>query len=107
MKNLIFNIGLENNPMTETQVLDALHDKYMFVTAHKIAVGMYDGKPERTLIVEVVTSLNDVDLAVQMLCEEMTQECIAYMDGSNGKLIYNNKFVGEKFNFDSDYFLKF
>ena len=99
------NIGLNNNP-------------YDFETVSAMITGadslfsmeQYNGNPEPTAVIRFYTSMTikDVEMYVQMLCDMMTQECIAVlMDDNDGMMVFNPSYQGERYEFSMDYFRKY
>ena len=99
------NIGLNNNP-------------YDFETASAMITGadslfsmeQYNGNPEPTAVIRFYTSMtrHDIEMYVSMLCDMMTQECIAVlMDDSDGMMVFNPSYQGERYEFSMDYFRRY
>lgn len=103
------NIGLENNPLTDTDITKILWINGFYHMKTRIHVGTYLGNPERTLIIEGIYSRNEEQFirVIEGLCLMLTQECIAAVVNDVGALIYNPTFVGETIEFDSDYFINY
>ncbi len=115
---LTFNIGLENNPLNTDQILELFgalvnesRTSKFSVVGHRLDMSEYEGNPGRTLIVRVSTSVGSLSLLngfVKALCSWMTQDSIAYkQDGSEtGVLVYNVNHVGDKQEFNGEYFIE-
>ena len=117
------NIGLENNTLVDesdiSRSVERIVDNLLWVIGnvsnYRVELGEYDGEPERTLIVEldsVRVPRICLDAEIQRLCDEMSQECIAYVsehvDHSN--LVYSSEMIKsglDTLEFNSDYFLNF
>ena len=107
--NVTLNIGLENNPLTEYDIIKILWISGLAYSKSRIEIGEYLGKPERTLVIEakyIRTEKDMIDL-VKGLCLILKQECIGLMIGDVGYLVYNPEFKGERFDFNKDYFINY
>lgn len=112
------NIGLENNPLTalgndgaplNTQVkIFKLLMSYGWADAlsTKVVEGLYNGKPEHTYVVDLwIDDEDKIDAIVKELCTILTQECIPYSSSKVSKLIYNDSYEGERFEFNPEFFI--
>ena len=110
MKNYTLNIGLENNPATWVQIERYFSNNpdYRNINS-RVNVGEWDGKPERTLILQFETNLkiSEVIAVVERLTKKLTQDAIPVQGENFGILIYNENFEGEKYSFDPQYFINF
>jgi hypothetical protein len=113
------NIGLNNNPFTAKQIRNHFYD---FFSSHIVemreALGEYEGHDEPTLVVKVSKFSGD-DHAWMTIVRTMNvlygQDCIAlrlveidtngFQSVTEG-LVYNSDFEGEKYSFDSKYFIE-
>jgi hypothetical protein len=107
MKQVIFNIGLNNNTMGSDKVVTTLIQEGFALSKWKIADGEYVNNTEPTVVAYGQTMMdNDQIVSVlERLCILMTQECIAVMIDGVGYLVYDPSFEGERYEFDKQYFL--
>lgn len=101
------NIGLENNPLTESDITQILWLNGFYHMKSRIHISTYLGNPERTLIIEGSYLRNEKQFirVIEGLCLMLTQECIAAMVNGIGALIYDPTFTGETIEFNKDYFI--
>ena len=125
MKSTVtLNIGLENNSMSDTpnlwfqiyRMIDvhcAIEGKDISEVRIRQTVSIYEGKPERTLIVRFNISSITTDFAENLarrFADAMTQECISwqmrsrYIDHTPSGLTYQTGWDGEKYDFDEQFF---
>lgn len=103
------NIGLENNPLTESDIIKILWLNGFYHMKSRVHVGTYLGNPERTLVIEGNYLRNEAQFirVIEALCLMLTQECIAAMADGVGALIYDPNFKGEFIWFNKDYFINY
>lgn len=114
------NIGLENNALfgehSITRSISRIIEKLLIlgdVSAFRLVTGEWDGKPERTLVVEFSSIRMEwlsLELEIENLCDVFTQDAIAYVSehADSEGLIYSFDAVDngrDEFEFCSDYFL--
>ncbi len=104
-----WNIGLNNNPKSVEKIIDTFKINFFNdLVIYREEMCEWNGQPEPTLIVEVLTDGVFFEEAVIDLTEEMclayTQECIAVRIDGEGHLVYNPKHEGEQYTFDPQYF---
>ena len=112
-ENFTLNIGLNNNPKNEQQIIESLI--YCGINTKdtnllfRLEVGEYKGEKEKTLIVKGVTSfkLSKFVEIIENLCSVTNQECISTIVSNNKLLIYSETYKGKKQNFNNKYFIKF
>lgn len=113
------NIGLENNPdfreYAVTNSISNIVGKLWHigdVSACRLVTGQWDGKPERTLVVEFSSVRGDwlcLETNIEDLCEVLSQECIAYISEHTDTegLIYSvdaQEAGRDELEFDYDFF---
>jgi hypothetical protein len=99
------NIGLNNNPYDYDAVVSMITG-----SDAKFSIEQYQGNEEPTAVMRFYTSMtkHDVEMYVRMLADMMTQECIAIlMDDTDGMLVYNPSYEGEKYEFSIDFFRRY
>jgi hypothetical protein len=103
---LRLNIGLNNNPFSADEILDVL-PLFMKVDSHSVQTGEYEGEVEPTLVVVGLTdrSFDAIKDILTALSLDLTQDCIAFRYGGKGDLAYRPDFVGERYEFDEQYFI--
>jgi hypothetical protein len=104
------NIGLNNNPYTFETITQALIAAFEGeIVATREDVGEYIENAEPTLVAKIITSMDSESARVLVgaMCIQFTQECIGMKFNEEGTLVYNFKFSGEKYTFDSEYFIEF
>lgn len=102
------NIGLNNNPYGNGEVIDLLQNKFD-VLWHGVDTGQYEGEVEPTLVV-----LIDSDYArtskfieiIEQLATVMTQNCIAVSTHQFDILVYSQNYQGERYKFNPKYFIE-
>lgn len=107
-KEVFLNIGLNNNPHSIERIKQILKIGFNFIESREVN-SKYKNNIEPTLIVKFNTYKSSEYLIeyVLNLCELLEQESIALKIDSNGLLIYNNSFQGNKMKFDNKYFKTF
>ena len=115
MTNYKLNIGLDNKSLSK--VVENLNNYrgYLFNNYNvNVSIGEYNGVKELTAIVDIDAqnhNFEKIQKLCKMLCKNLDQECIAaslYTDNygqNNGLLIYNDNHKGDKYVFNSQYFL--
>lgn len=103
------NIGLENNPLTESDITKILWLNGFYHMKSRVHVGTYLGNPERTLVIEGKYLRSEAQFirVIEALCLMLTQECIAAVADGTGALIYDPNFIGEFIEFSKDYFINY
>ena len=104
------NIGLENNPIDNINgIIKKLQsDKRVRLGTTEQVTGEYEGNPERTVVVDAkfdgtASQFRDY---IEKLNADLTQEAIGVQFNGRGSLIYDPKFKGDRYKFDSDYFVQ-
>lgn len=110
MRTLTINVGLNNNPMSASEVVDyfASFNSELRLMAYQIKDSEYNGEVEPTFVAmfENKTKYDSTIFdELEFACEKMTQECIALSMDTGDMLVYNPSFNGDRFKFDSKYFL--
>ena len=109
MKNIILNLGLENNPLRDKVVINP--EATVTIGSEKLnkmsfETSTYNGQKELTFVAGFKTgyAVSKVILEIELMCLEMKQECIAVLIDGIGYLVYNPTFQGDKFAFDKRFF---
>lgn len=111
VETFILNIGLSSPKLDYSNVINSLIMNHkLHVMQFEVSEGLYKGVKESTLIVQfrLEMSYNDVYRMLDNLTIELEQDCIpVYFPHfpSLSLLQYNSNFVGEKLDFDMNYFL--
>lgn len=115
MTNYKLNIGLNNSSLSKLVGNLNNYRGYLFNDYNvNLSHGEYNGTKELTAIVGIDAqdhNFEKIEKLCKMLCKSLSQECVAaslYTDNhgqSNGLLIYNDNYKGERYSFNSQYFL--
>lgn len=117
MKTYVVNIGLNNNPYhysTCESMLANQNNSFIAFTNFRQADGEWDGQIEPTLVckMHIVADSGHVLIArkvIRELCDMFTQDAIAIRsvdaDDEGGELIYREGYDGQRYVFNSHYFL--
>ena len=108
--NLKINIGLKNNKMSPSKIIQYISLKKVFTNLkYKIIEGEYNGQKEQTLAIqgETIKTRYEIEKLINYLNTLCSQECIAYKYNNDGILQYNEFFDGKKQDFNDNYFLTF
>jgi hypothetical protein len=106
MKTIQLNVGLNNNPMSEDEVILRFAKMTAYrLMAYYIFDMTYEGETEPTFValMEVMTDRNIIN-DVTNWCDEMTQECIAISCDNFETLVYNSNVTDKKYTFDKNLF---
>lgn len=106
---LQFNIGLENNPITEIKDYANLFYNMLGCSPIKnvsIETMTYEGKPERTIVfrTECRATARQLKSKIEWLCTITEQDMIPFKANGKGYMVYNPSYEGEKYKFDDQYF---
>ena len=106
MNKIEINIGLNNNPCTAQENVMYLVSLYTSVK-HNVQLGEWDGGDEPTLVVELFSDINKLELRefVEFYTIFLTQEAIPFRFNGVGELVFNESYEGERYPFDEKYFL--
>jgi hypothetical protein len=117
--HVTLNIGLNNNPLTATEIKERLSNSFpKNIMEFREALGEYEGHDEPTLVVKISQISSDVQYwraFVETLNSLLTQECIPFklvsidengFQSTHEELVYNTTFEGEKYTFDPKYFIE-
>lgn len=114
MKTYTLNIGLLVGDSEPTdQLTKILHYTTKlpntFIKHLNIVEGFYLNRKERTLVINLVTSLNKMamSLLIEDICVSFNQDCVASYseDFNQGTLHYNRNYKGDKQQFNHLYFI--
>ena len=103
------NIGLENNPRSVEEIVNALRVLIDYDLAFRLDIGEYQGQQERTLIVLLEhPNMEGLRVMISNLASALDQECIALYnyDASEGELVYGEYHRGAVMKFDMKYFIE-
>lgn len=108
MKTIQINIGLNNNPLTPSGVVDYFetHKDYRLM-AHYEKDMTFQGGIEPTFVAMLEYCYRDESKVLadfERICSVMTQESIAISTDSMEVLAFNPKYTGERYRFDPQYF---
>lgn len=104
----VLNIGLNNNPFTQDEILKKLSVNYD-VLESRFTVGSYDGDIEPTLVVLIdnpYAHASGFIKKIEQLADVLTQNCIAVSTEQFDILCYSQGYQGKKFKFDNEYFIR-
>ena len=107
-KKVVLNIGLNNNPKTETEIVNIFKGLISKRATWSKVVSTYNDDIEPTIVLhgESAKAFKEITDIIKDMAGAMHQECIgAEVDGA-GLLIYNNYFKGDRYKFDPKYFKK-
>ena len=107
-KEVFLNIGLNNNPYSIERIKQIFNDDFNTIES-RLVNSTYKNNIEPTLILKFNTlkSSEYIIEYVLNLCDLFEQESIAIKIDSNGLMIYNNSYQGNKIKFDDKYFKTF
>ena len=105
MSNLIFNVGLENNPYN-AYATGMLLRSFGDIKRSAIVMGEYEGNAERTLVAEIECqeTLEHVFNWVRVLAKITTQDCIAFNYDGLGYVLGQLESGENDIEFDAQYF---
>lgn len=101
------NIGLNNNPFTQSEIIQKLISDY-HVHAYDLRDGEYEGEHEPTLVVQIVSDYARTShfiKKIEELATILTQNCIAVSTDQFDLLVYSQNYQGERYKFDNQYFI--
>ena len=97
-----------NNPYTKPETIDLVMRYGFALQAVEINEGAWEGEPEQTLVLTVAVgntaTVQQIEQQLSYLCSRLNQDAIAYMIGAFGKLVFNDSYQGERYEFNSEYF---
>jgi len=107
-KQVFLNIGLNDNPYSIERIKQIFKNDFNCNQSREVN-STYKNNIEPTLILKFNSYKSSEYLIeyVLNLCDLLEQESIAIKIDSNGLLIYNNSFQGNKMKFDNKYFKTF
>lgn len=110
MNKLILNIGLNVNGVENYRQLSKTLEKiseYFDVSDLRIDNSNEtnsDWKVERVLIVEAAPYIIEPSNVLKHLAEKLNQDAIAYKYNGEGNIVFSKTYIGEKFQFNNQYF---
>ena len=108
MNKIEINIGLNNNPSTVEEIIRDLNSSFEGSEVKtQVQTGEWDGGDEPTLVVELFSDINKLELRefVEFYTIFLTQEAIPFRFNGVGELVFNESYEGERYPFDEKYFL--
>lgn len=106
--NIGLNIGAEEPKQQLSRTLTSLLGYYALDKVRTDEEGVYKGSGERTLIACFEAScLGTLKEALEYLCSDLKQECIACKVNGVGAIVFNTNYEGERFEFNEEYFINF
>ena len=108
MKKVVLNIGLNNNPKTEKEIVNMFQTRLSPKVTWAKVVSTYNDQVEPTLVLHGQSALafKQITDAIKQLSKDLDQECIGTEVDDQGLLIYSPEFKGERYKFDRKYFRK-
>lgn len=106
--NAILNIGLNNNPLSQGQIIDKLAEDYT-ISHYSFAIGRYEDEHEPTLVVHLSSPYARTShfiKKIEELATILTQNCIAVSTDQFDLLVYAQNFNGQQYKFDNQYFIR-
>jgi hypothetical protein len=104
----ILNIGLNNNPLSQEQILAKLKEDYT-IDAYKFAIGKYEDELEPTLVVHIknpYARTSHFIKKIEELATILTQNCIAVSTDQFDLLVYAQNYNGQQYKFNNQYFIR-
>lgn len=108
-KKIILNIGLNNNPLSASQVAKVARERLGLdraTWATEVGEYLQDAEPTIVLHGETSKAYDQIMYLAKELSEDLTQDCIAIKVDDQGHLVYPETFTGERYEFDENYFIK-
>jgi hypothetical protein len=107
-RNIQINIGMNNNPMTQDEVIRyfASHPNYQ-LSGYYFKDMTFQGNTEPTFVAWIQTDLardSRVLEDFEAIASVMTQECIALVTDSMKALAFNPSYKGERYMFNANLF---
>lgn len=108
MKKVVLNIGLNNNPKTQKEIVNMFQTRLSPKVTWAKVVSTYNNEVEPTLVLhgESALAFKQITDAIKNLSKDLDQECIGTEIEDHGLLIYSPTFRGKRFKFDRKYFRK-
>ena len=104
----ILNIGLNNNPLSQGQIIDKLAEDYT-INHYSFAIGRYEDEHEPTLVVHIESQYARTShfiKKIEELATILTQNCIAVSTDQFDLLVYAQNYTGQQYKFDNQYFIR-
>lgn len=112
IKQVEFNIGLNNNPYKDEYEIKQILNRSGFTnfetTPSFIAKGEWKGDDEPTFVINTsfVGTDEELDAEVEGLCKVFSQAAIAILvDNNSGALVYHPHYDKLKLTFNKEYFI--
>lgn len=108
MNKIEINIGLNNNPFTNEEIIRGLNSYFEGSEIKtQVQTGEWDGGDEPTLVVELFSKVGRVELRefVVFFTMALTQDAIPFRFNGRGELVFHKNYKGERYPFDEAYFL--
>ncbi len=104
----ILNIGLNNNPLSQEEIINKLREDYAIDTC-KFGIGRYEDEHEPTLVVILdspYARTSHFIKKIEELATILTQNCIAVSTDQFDLLVYSQNYNGQRYKFDNQYFIR-
>jgi hypothetical protein len=107
-KQIQINIGMNNNPMTNEQIVNyfATHPNY-HLAGYYFKDMTFQGEPEPTFVAWLKTDYtrdSKILADFEAFCNFFTQESIALVTPTMSVLAFNHGYKGDPYKFDAQYF---
>jgi len=104
--NIFLNIGLKNNPIEVSEIINRLNYNGLTVNASMIKTSQYSGQKEKTIVIysKCAYKLSKVIEIIENLCNVLNQDCIALKYNLNEVIVYNQFKNIEPIKFENKYF---
>lgn len=108
MKKVVLNIGLNNNPKSEDEIVQLFQGLISKKVTWGKVVSTYNNEVEPTLVLhgESAHAFKVITDTIKDLSAVLTQECIGAEIDDTGLLIYPRNYKGERMKFNGEYFKK-
>ena len=108
MKKIVLNIGLNNNPKTEREIVNMFQTRLSPKVTWAKVVSTYNDQVEPTIVLhgESALAFKQITDSIKQLSKDLDQECIGAEVDQHGLLVYPDSFKGERYKFDRKYFKK-
>lgn len=108
MKKVVLNIGLNNNPKTEKEIVNMFQTRLSPRVTWAKVVSTYNDQVEPTIVLHGQSALafKQITDAIKQLSKDLDQECIGAQIDDHGLLIYPDSYKGKRYKFSDEYFKK-
>ena len=108
MKKVVLNIGLNNNPKTEQEIVNMFQTSLSPKVTWAKVVSTYNDQVEPTIVLHGQSALafKQITDTIKQLSKDLDQECIGAEIEDTGLLIYSPEFRGKRYKFNPEFFKK-